>query len=81
MNYIYTVYKSRSEEDAIDFLNGILELEHSIQINEFKRTLVQTPTEINIRLQHMSIHSPSEYAYMGRDGKTGLAIYTFWGVI
>ena len=87
MNYIFTVDGSQSEEDAIDFLIGILETEYSDQVSEharkkgFKRIFAQTNDEIDTRLRRMSINSPGEYAYNGSDGKTRLAIYTFWGII
>ncbi len=86
MNYIYTVAGSRCEEDAIDFMIGILETEYSSKVSQhacekaFKRVMAQTDQDINKRLERMSSHSSGEYSYRGT-GKDGLAIYTFWGLI
>ena len=83
MDYIYTISGSRTEEDAIDFMVGILMTEYCDEaateavMKGFKRTLAQTDKEIEMRLQRMTIHSKSEYSYTGSDKKG--PIYTFFG--
>jgi len=85
MDYIYTVKGSRSEEDAMDFMVGILSTEYSAAMAKiavdkgFKRVLAQTNEEITTRLEKMSNLSPGEFAYCGLDQEDGLSIYTFWG--
>ena len=85
MDYIYTVKGSRSEEDAMDFIVGILSTEYSAMMAKiavekgFKRVLAQTNEDITARLEKMNDLSPGEFSYCGLDQKDGLSIYTFWG--
>ena len=83
-NYIYTV-TAMSEEDAIDFIIGILISEFCTAAGDeardkgFKRTLIQTDQDINSKLSQMHKFSSAYYTYKGIDRQTGLSIYTFIG--
>ena len=82
-NYIYTV-TAMSEEDAIDFIIGILISEFCTAAGDeargkgFRRTLIQSTGDINSKLTQMHKFSPTLYTYKGID-KQGLSIYTFFG--
>jgi hypothetical protein len=45
----------------------------------FKRTMVQSNEEIDLRINQMHDNSPGEYSYKGTD--KGLSVYTFFGII
>ena len=84
MNYVYTIRGSRSEEDAIEFMIGILMTEYcgiagdEARVKGFRRTLAQTNEEIDKQLTKMHINSPGRYAYSGMH--KGLPVYIFFGV-
>ena len=81
-NYIYTV-TAISEEDAIDFIIGILISEFCTAAGDeargkgFRRILIQSDIDINSKLTQMHKFSPAMYTYRGID--RGLSIYTFFG--
>ena len=82
--FIYTIRGARSENDAKQFLLDIILTEYSqydaddVMLKGFRRTFAQTDDEIDIRLNKMHKHSPTEYSWGGIDKKHG-KLYIFWG--